>query len=216
MTDQRNETYQPPIEQRANDVLYLSTIVNKFMETKRATLRDNREETVGEHTLHLQFIAVSYAAEYHPELDIGKVAHYALIHDFVEVYAGDVNTLNADPTAISKKALTEKLAFERLRTELGEMWPAFIEQIHQYEELEEPEARYVKCFDKSDAPISHYHSGGAALLKMGITSREEYEASVGRVGRRMLAYSDEFPDVVALREQLTKKVARRAFPTETA
>ncbi|HEU5122195.1 MAG TPA: HD domain-containing protein [Candidatus Saccharimonadales bacterium] len=135
MTNRSIEHYNPPIEARTDDLLILSRVVNRFMEVKRVTVREGRFETDGEHTLHLQFLAVAYAARYHPELDLGKVGLYGLVHDFIEAYAGDVNSLKATAEDIARKALVEKVALNRLENELGEAWPDFISLIKRYEEL---------------------------------------------------------------------------------
>jgi 5'-deoxynucleotidase YfbR-like HD superfamily hydrolase len=186
------EHFEPPIEVRTDHLMKLSGVVNKFMDVKRATLRQGAPETDGEHTLHLQFIAVAYAAQYHANLNVGKVSLYSLVHDFVEVYAGDVNSLQA---------------------ELGDTWPDFIELIRLYEELEEPEARFVKSFDKLDPSFSHYSNGGDALMRMGVITREEYNDLCQRVYERIIKYADEFPDVIAIRQELIERIARVAYPT---
>ncbi len=187
-------------------------MVSKFANTKRATFRRGRPENDGEHTLHLQFIAVVYASRYYPELDIGRVLLYALVHDFVEVYAGDVNSLKASPDDIVRQGLMEAEAIEKLAREFSGEWPFFIETIRQYELLETPEARFVKCFDKCDALIVHYHDkAGVALLKMGVVCSKDFERLHQAVGERLKRYEGEFPDVIAIREELVKRVAETTY-----
>lgn len=200
-----------PIQAVADELMTLAHIIDRFMDVPRATMRHDRAETDGEHTLRLQFIAVSYAARFHPELDLGKISLYALIHDFVEVYAGDVNSLKASPDAIAQKALTEKAAFDRLERELGDVWPDLIDRLRRYEELEDPEARFVKCFDKCDPSFTHHANGGQALMNMGLIDYGEFKELCERVGVRMAEYAYEFPDVMALREELITRVARTAY-----
>lgn len=212
MTNLNIDNYEPPIEHRVDDLIALSTIVNKFIEVKRATLRDSRPETDGEHTLHLQFIAVAYASRYHPELDAGKIALYALIHDFVEVYAGDVNSLSATDEELVIKVLTERAALARLSSELGEIWPRFVDVVHTYEELKDSEACFVKSFDKCDPSFTHINNRGEALLGMDITTREELEVMTKRVVKRMDAYNGAFPGVMAIRHELLSRVANVTYP----
>ncbi len=212
MTNLSIEPSASSFEQRASDLITFSQVVNQFMNVPRATLREGRPETDGEHTLHLQFLAVAYAQEYHVELDVGKVSLYALIHDFIEVYAGDVNSLQATPEEISTKALTEKLAFNRLSRELGATWPRFLELIERYETLEEPEARFVKCFDKCDPGFSHIAGNGVALKKLGVLSADELDRYYGYVTARMQVYADEFPDVMALRDELHERTKQVTYP----
>ncbi|HET8884172.1 MAG TPA: HD domain-containing protein, partial [Candidatus Saccharimonadales bacterium] len=146
MTNQSTnlEYTQTSIEQRVDELSVLSEVVYQFIDVKRATMRHGRYETDGEHTLHLQMLATSYAAEYYPQLDSGKIARYAMVHDFVEVFAGDVNSLTATPEQLATKGLTEKIAFDRLQRELGPAWPSLMGLVHDYELLKDAEARFVK------------------------------------------------------------------------
>ncbi len=200
-----------PVERVADELMAFAHVVDRFMDVPRATMRHDRAETDGEHTLRLQFVAVSYAARFHPELDLGKISLYALVHDFVEVYAGDVNSLKASSDAIAQKAQTEKAAFDRLERELGDTWPDFIDRLRCYEELEDPEARFVKCLDKCDPSFTHYANGGQALMKMGLIDYDEFRELCERVRIRMAQYAHEFPDVMTLREELISRVVRTAY-----
>lgn len=213
MTNRNISETAPSIERRVDDIMQVAGVIEKFMDIKRATTRHGREETDGEHTLRLQFIAVAYAAQYHPELDVGKVAQYALVHDLIEVYAGDVNSLTASAEAIGRKALIEKLALDRLADELSDTWPYLIDLVLQYEELADSEARFVKCFDKCDPSLSHCNDGGRALLKMGVLSNEQFAELHTKARVRIEEYGYEFPDVMQIREELVGRVANITFPT---
>lgn len=197
---------------RVNELISLSLLVGQFLEINRATMRGNRHETDGEHTIHLQFIAVSYAARYHPRLDLGKVSLYALVHDFIEVYANDVNSLTASDEALVAKQVAEEAALTRLRLEFNESWPHLVEMIERYELLDEPEARFVKSFDKCDPSFSHYFDTGRALYKMGVMSSGQFTQLTTKVRPVIEAYAYEFPDVLEIREELIKRIAEVAYP----
>lgn len=200
------------IEQRVDELNSLSEVVYQFIDVKRATMRHNRYETDGEHTLHLQMLATSYAAEHHPQLDSGKIARYAMVHDFVEVFAGDVNSLTATPEQLATKGLTEKLAFDRLQRELGAAWPSLMQLVHDYEMLEDSEARFVKLFDKCDPAFTHFENRGAALRDMGIFNEVDYDTVLQAADERLWLYAEEFPDVMAIRQNLCRRVAASAYP----
>ena len=209
MTNQSINT----IEHRVNELMSLSSLVGRFIDVNRATMRGNRHETDGEHTVHLQFIAVSYAARYHPRLDLGKISLYALVHDFIEVYASDVNTFTASPQALAVKRTDEEAALQRLRLELGASWPHLIEWIERYESLCEPEARFVRSFDKCDPSFSHYFDAGRALCKMGVKSSDKFITLTTKARPSIEVYAKEFPDVLQIREELIKRIAEVAYPT---
>jgi putative hydrolases of HD superfamily len=198
---------------RTDNLLQLSALVKKFMTIKRATIMDGRFETDGEHTLHLQMLAVSYAAEYHPELDTGKIALYCMVHDFVEVYANDTATLTASHDQISEKYAREAAALVLLEKELEDIWPYFISLMQSYETLADPEARFVRCFDKCDPAFSHLANRGEALIRLGVLDKKEYTRLNSVVKKRIEHYSDGFEDVLKIRGELQDRVADRAYGT---
>lgn len=193
------------------NLIHLSTIVRQFMAVKRATTMNGRFETDGEHTLHLQFLAVSYAAEFHPQLDIGLVSQFALVHDFVEVYADDTPTLLADHQTLLDKELREERALRKLQSQLGDAWPYLVNLIGRYEAMRDDEARFVRCFDKCDPVFRHLEDQGVALRGLGITTADAYMAANEQVGKRIRAYSDGFEDVLAIRDELQNRVAKSVF-----
>lgn len=199
------------IKQRTDSLIALSSVVNQFIDVKRATIRRGKPETDGEHTLHLQMLAVAYATQYHPELDAGLVAMYALVHDFVEVYAGDVNSLGVSDVVMAKKQADESAALERLQEEFCDSWPEFINLVVGYELLETPESRFVKTFDKCDPGFSHLVNSGQALINLGIVTRDDYVRQCEVVKGRMRQYSDEFPDVLLIREEIQHRIADKMF-----
>ena len=199
-------------EYRVDELMSLSLLVGQFLEVSRATIRGSRHETDGEHTVHLQFIAVSYAAKYHPRLDLGKVSLYALVHDFIEVYADDVNSLMASEEVLLAKQVAEEAALNRLKSEFGESWPHLIEMIERYESLNEPEARFVKSLDKCDPSFSHYFDAGQALYKMGVVSADQFSQLTVKTKSSVEMYALEFPDILAIREELIRRIAEVAYP----
>lgn len=80
-----------------------------------------------------------------------KLLKYALIHDFVEVYAGDVNTF-APAEARAQKEIDERAALERLRTEYADA-PDFIDALETYQDQRDEEAQFVWGCDKMQALV---------------------------------------------------------------
>jgi 5'-deoxynucleotidase YfbR-like HD superfamily hydrolase len=64
----------------------------------------------------LGLIACAFAAAHLPDLDVGLIAQYALVHDLVEVYAGDTPTLRPlSAAAKARKRQREHHAYQRSR-----------------------------------------------------------------------------------------------------
>lgn len=135
----------------------------------RATFHEDgvRPETDTDHTVMLGIIACAFAAEYAPHLNRGLVAEYALIHDFVEVYAGDTMTLIVSDT-LGLKREREAAALAKLTEEFADSLPWLPAQIASYESQARPEARFVKILDKVMPAITHMLNGGATLRQHGV------------------------------------------------
>jgi putative hydrolase of HD superfamily len=106
---------------------------------------DRRENDI-EHSFTVALLCWYIHDRYHLELDIGKVLKYALSHDFVERYAGDVNTF-ASPKARQQKVEREAAALERLSEEFTD-FPDLVSSMNDYEEKQDDEALFVWTVDK--------------------------------------------------------------------
>jgi putative hydrolase of HD superfamily len=80
------------------------------------------------------------------ELNLDLSMRYALSHDLVEVYAGDTHAFGSSPQKASKK-LREDLALTMLRQEYAE-FSELPDLIHNYEQRNDPEGRFVYALDK--------------------------------------------------------------------
>ena len=121
-----------------------------FSHVERVTHRKHRDdswvyENDTEHSYNLAMTAW-FLAEYFPELDKSLVIKYALVHDLVEVHAGDTYVY-ADPEEIASKADRETKALKQLEND----WPDFADltrTIHEYEQKASPEANFIYALDK--------------------------------------------------------------------
>ncbi|WP_313559970.1 HD domain-containing protein [Ruminiclostridium cellobioparum] len=71
--------------------------------TRTAWTSEGKRESVAEHSWRLAVFALSLA-EYFPEADMGKVLGMCIIHDFGEIYEGDVSAkFESDPDGKLKR-----------------------------------------------------------------------------------------------------------------
>jgi putative hydrolase of HD superfamily len=91
-------------------------MVLTFARVNRVTLHEDGKtpESDTDHTVMVALCACSLAERLYPSLDIGKVAQFALIHDLVEVYAGDTNTFNITAKEREEKEKREHESFKRI------------------------------------------------------------------------------------------------------
>lgn len=210
MTNQNIKTFDPPLERRVDTLAKLSDLYTAFMKVERATYRDGRPETDGEHTLHAMFLAVAYTAQYHPEFEPGEVALLMMIHDLDEVYAGDVNSLTADDQTMYQKELDEGRDRQLLREELRDS-PYILDLLERYWRQDEPITQYVRAIEKVDPSFSHKRDGGVAIRAMGVETKEQYAKLDSRAVDRMAQYA--VADIVGMRRLLGDQVASVTFGT---
>ncbi len=102
-------------------------------------------ESVAEHSLGVVFLAMTLAESHFPNLDLLKVFKMALLHDFGEIYAGDITP--ADRVSDHTKKALEQEAVHQIFDKLpgGDRYIAIWQE---YEAGTSPEARFVKQIDR--------------------------------------------------------------------
>ena len=196
-----------------NDTVRLGGFMMAFGKVMRATYLDKQgtKESDADHTTMLSVMACAIADSLKLDLDIGKVAQYALVHDLVEVYAGDVVTINFFTTDHNSKVANEAAALQKIKEEFGATFPWIHKTIEQYEKLQDPEARFVKTLDKVMPGITHLHTDNQAVNDH-FDDPKEFEKSVIARGNHMketFAHDQEL--ILQLREAIITQTVRNKY-----
>ena len=159
------------MEERLTRQLEFVLEVEKLKQIFRQTVLpgDERRENDAEHSWHLGLMAVllvEHAKE--PEVDLLRVVKMVLIHDLVEIDAGD--TFAYDEAGNVDKVERETVAAERIfgllsedqKRELRSLWDEF-------EARQTPEARYAAALDRLQPVMLNFQTQGAAWRKHGVT-----------------------------------------------
>ena len=107
----------------------------------------DRYENDAEHSYTFALLAWYLVDVLSPKLNKDLIIKYALVHDLVEVYAGDTYLFTEDSAYKKSQKEREARALEKIK----EVFPEFKELhtcIEEYEKLETPESRYVYALDK--------------------------------------------------------------------
>ncbi len=114
------------------------------------------------------------------EIDLCKVVKMALIHDIVEIDAGDVFVYdNKDPA--SHRAVERKAA-ERIFGMLpSDQARDYIELWEEFERRETPEAKFAAAIDRLDPILHNYYTEGIAWREHGVTADRVLEIN-SRIG----------------------------------
>ncbi len=152
----------------------------KLKSVVRATeLCDNsRYENSAEHSWHLTLYALVLSDQAGPEVDINRVIKMLILHDLVEIDAGD-NPIFGDVDTTAMEA-QEKIAADRifgllprdLGSDLRVIWGEF-------EAAQTPSAQFAKSLDRFQPPMQNLQSGGGSWIDYNVTE-QMIEDRVGR------------------------------------
>lgn len=206
--------HDPKSPEMVDKSLELATMLLAFGRVDRVCYHPDGKtlESDAEHTVMLGVMACAFAKEYEPHLDLGKVAQFALVHDLVEVYAGDTMTFRPF-TAEEKKEKEERehRALVRLKQEFDGEFPWIGETIEAYERLEDSEARFVKFLDKILPKLTHILNKGVMKREVGHTKDHTTNMHESQLGGIMSTYGKEFPNLAALYTGVAERVLKDCF-----
>jgi putative hydrolase of HD superfamily len=138
-------------------------------------LNENRKENDAEHSWHLATMAIlfqEYAAELN--LDLLRAVKMILIHDIVEIDAGD--TFVYDIAANVDKREREVKAADRIFNLLPDDQALEVRALWEEFELHEtPESKYANALDRLHPMMLNYTSGGRGWAAHGVTSAQVYD-----------------------------------------
>lgn len=138
-------------------------------------LDKSRRETDAEHSWHLALMVILLSEHVsHKDVDILRVMKMVIIHDIVEIDAGD--TYCFDTEACMDQNSREQKAAERLfgmlpidqADEFKNLWEEFEEQVT-------PEARFAGALDRLQPLLLHCNTEGESWKSNGITSKKVIE-----------------------------------------
>jgi putative hydrolase of HD superfamily len=147
-------------------------------------------ESVAEHSFACAVLATWLAQAFYPELETSRVLRMALLHDFGEIYAGDL--IPGDAVQPEEKHRREASSVMQVFSKLpgGAAWLSLWEE---FERNETPEARFVRQIDRLEMGLQ---AGVYAL--QGQIEPDEFFFSA-RQGLEDIRLSDLLEDMEALR-----------------
>jgi 5'-deoxynucleotidase YfbR-like HD superfamily hydrolase len=129
--------------------------------------KTNRRENDIEHSMTVATLCWYIHEKYSLPLDLSKILKYALAHDFVERYAGDVNTFASEQER-AKKIEDEQASLSRLSQEF-QGFPDLVTTMEEYESRNDEESLFVWTVDKMQALIMGGLDDWRPYAELGIT-----------------------------------------------
>jgi putative hydrolase of HD superfamily len=129
-----------------------------------------RRENSAEHSWHLAVMALALADHAPPGTDIGRVIAMLLVHDIVEIDAGDL-FVYADRAQQARQEEAERAAADRIFALLPPEQAASLRGLwDEFEQRRTPEARFARGLDRLQPMLENLNAGGGTWQEHGITA----------------------------------------------
>lgn len=156
----------------ARQLEFLKEIDRLKSVVRRTALVDrSRLENSAEHSWHLAVMALVLAEHAPPDTDIAHVVRLLLVHDLVEIDAGD--TFAYDPGAYRDKPARERAAAERLFGLLpADLGPEMRRWWEEFEAGDTAAARFANALDRFSGLLQNWAGGdGGTWRQYQVTRR---------------------------------------------
>lgn len=194
-------------ESRLEKQLRFLVEIDKLKKVLRQTvlIDKSRRENDAEHSWHMALMAVilqEYAGS--PEVNITRVLEMALVHDLIEIYAGD--TFAYDDQGNSDKEEREKAAADKLFALLPEDQGRELRALwEEFDGMETPDAKYAASIDRLQPLLHNYYTEGHTWKIGAVTSDKVY--------KRMAPIKEGLPEVWPLVEHIVEDSIKRGYLT---
>jgi 5'-deoxynucleotidase YfbR-like HD superfamily hydrolase len=141
----------------------------KRVERRTRIVGGSRQENTAEHSWHLALFALVLAEHSDEPVDVGRVMAMVVVHDLVEVDAGD--TFAYDTAGEADKAERERLAADRLFGLLPPEQGAALRALwEEYERGDTADARFAMAVDRLQPMLLNHADGGRTWRDHGISA----------------------------------------------
>ncbi|MCP5025962.1 MAG: HD domain-containing protein [Actinomycetia bacterium] len=173
----------PELAERLRFLLELDRL--KGILRRSLVLAGERRENSAEHSWHLALFALVLVRHANEPVDLARVVMMLLVHDVVEIDAGD--TYIYDEAAVARKARTESRAADRIYgllpgdegAELRALWD-------EYERQDTADSRFAHSVDRLQPLLLNLVSGAVSWHEHGVPA-----SRVREINSRMATGSTE-------------------------
>ena len=146
----------------------------KYIERKTKLFNSDRNENDAEHSWHLAMMTLILAEHSNKPIDVLKVIKMVLIHDIVEIDAGDtfIYDTQKNHTNTANELEAAKRIFGILptkqRDELIDLWMEF-------EEGKTVDAKFAKAMDRLEPLLQNASNSGGTWTEYNVPYQKVYE-----------------------------------------
>jgi putative hydrolase of HD superfamily len=157
------------LQQQINFIIEVDKLKNIF---RQSYISDaTRHENDAEHSWHLALMVIILREYFDENADELQVIKMVLIHDLVEIYAGD--TYLYDVKGNETKAAREQEAADKLFAMLPEeQCKEFMDLWHEFENKTTVEAKFAATLDRLQPVLLNYITKGKAWIEHGVNKEQ--------------------------------------------
>jgi len=145
----------------------------KYIQRRTKLINSDRNENDAEHSWHLAMMAIILAQHSNVEIDLLKVVKMVLIHDIVEIDAGDTfiydtakNHTNTDEELLAARRIFGILPQEQSE-ELIAIW-------EEFEAGESAEAKFARTMDRLEPLLQNVSNNGGTWKEFNVDYQKVY------------------------------------------
>lgn len=146
----------------------------KYIQRKTKLFNSDRHENDAEHSWHLAMMVLVLAEYSNQPIDVLKVLKMVLIHDIVEIDAGDTflydtskNHLNTDEELVAAKRIFGILPEDQSKE--------FIEIWEEFEQGESNESKFAKSMDRFEPILQNVSNNGGTWKEFNVEFEKAHE-----------------------------------------
>ncbi|WP_159652157.1 HD domain-containing protein [Vibrio atypicus] len=158
------------LEQQLSLLMELDQLKSVLRRT-RVKSAEGRLENSAEHSWHVALMAILMEEHANEPVDIARVVKMLLLHDVVEIDAGD--TFVYDVAASQEQEAKELEAAHRLFGMLPEdQGKSLLALWLEFEQAESADAKFAKALDRTIPMLLNYHNNGQSWQEHGVTRQQ--------------------------------------------
>ena len=194
------------LDQQMRFVTEIGKLKAVLRETALAGL--DRRENSAEHSWHLAMMVLALGEHAPPGTDLGRVTSMVLLHDLVEIDAGDL-FVYADAEQQRRQDAAERAAADRIfallpadqAVALRGLWDEFTAR-------ESADAKFARAIDRLQPMLENFAAGGGTWVRHGITA--------DRVLRLVRLIDDGSPSLGAFARDLVRDAVQAGLLAPSA
>ena len=146
----------------------------KYIQRKTKLFSSDRRENDAEHSWHLAMMAIVLLEHANKDIDLLKVLKMVLIHDIVEIDAGDtfIYSTTKDHNNTNEELVAAKRIFGMLPKEQANDLIAIWEE---FEAGETDEAKFAKAMDRFEPLLQNASNSGGTWVEFDVPYHKVYD-----------------------------------------